>query len=162
VSGRELWTRVDELLDQRLDPLDDDGIVDQLANDPHALAEYVRLRSALERLPVRSRWMRPALAGAVLLTLVAAATFYLTRPDADPAQVVARALTVPATEVAAHVVAFRISVVETKPGVRSTTTIDGAGYTHAREYTTQVPRGMTPTPGLMRATLTTTFHGALP
>lgn len=143
MNERELWDRVDALLDERREPLDDEAIERHLARDPQAMDEYVRLTRTLRSLPRPRRTRRViaalTLAAAAVVALVAYIEF---RGDAPAAQVVALG-TRPSS-----VLTFKISVVRESATSRSSTTIENDHRTDTRE-------GIAVTD---LATLITTYH----
>lgn len=73
--------RLHELLDQRLDPLNDPAIVDWLASDPDALERFARLHErlpVLRPLPVRRS---PRLVPLITLAATLFATAWLCWPE---------------------------------------------------------------------------------
>jgi hypothetical protein len=145
VNEREFWDRVDALLDERRDPLDDEAVQRHLAGDSRAMDEYVRMTRALHRLP-RPRRSRRAIAVLVVgaAAFVALVGYVRLVAEAPPQPVVAH------SEQASTVLDFKITVVRESSTSRSSTTIENDHRTDSRE------RIAVATPGL--ATLITTYH----
>lgn len=167
MKEHEFWSRVDELLDERRDPLDDETVQRHLARDPRAMDEYVRLTATLASLPSRRPKRRAttilAAAGFLAAAVIAYALLGPT-PRAEP-EVVSHGLQNPgaAPEVrstsASMILDFKISVVRQSGPLRCTTTIEADRRTDERELT--VAAGAESP--LANATLTTVRHrGLLP
>ncbi len=146
MNDREFWARVDALLDDCRDPLDDEAVERHLARDPRAVDQYVRLTRTLRSLPrspsgrlTRRTIAALAVGAAVLVALVAYIDF---ASDAPEAPVVTQGTS------ASSVLSFKISVVRESNAARSSTTIENDRRTDSRE-------GIA-VEGL--ATLITTYH----
>ena len=73
MTPAEFAERVDELLDERRDPLADEACIEFLAADPARLEEYVVLQERLAALPKPAREPRRAAPRIALATAVVAA-----------------------------------------------------------------------------------------
>ncbi len=109
MNEREFWERVDGLLDERRNPLDDERVQQHLTRDPRALDEYARLSAALAAIP-RRRSKRRVLAVVATAGAIAAAGLLWTNRDGSP-------------RVASSILACQITVVRQSGSVRSTTSI---------------------------------------
>jgi hypothetical protein len=141
VNERDLWDRIDALLDERRDPLDDERVQQHFARDRHALDEYVRLSAALAALP-RRRSKRRVLAGVMSASALGLAVLlFSTRSKDTP---------VAPAQSGSGILDFQITVVRRAGSLHSTTTIDGD---HRSDEVASV---LDPAqPQLVQATLTT-------
>jgi hypothetical protein len=145
VNERGFWDRVDELLDERRDPLDDEAVQRHLASDPRAMDEYVRLTRTLRSLPQPRRARRTiaalTLTAAAVIALVAYLDFAADAP-APPA--------VTHSAQVSSILSYKISVVRESGASRSSTTIENDHRTDSRERIAVATSGL--------ATLITTYH----
>jgi hypothetical protein len=152
-TNTEFWERVHLALDERRDPLEDDGIQDAIASDPRLLDELLLLQLRLARLPsarASRRVVRVAAAAAVVIA-AASLAFTLSRTHNEAVPAVARTpITPPARS---EIIDFELTIVTERPGERDTVVIDRTGTRRTREidrdelahstWTTEVltPRG---------------------
>lgn len=135
MSTREaFWKHVNEALDERRDPLDDENVQRLVAEAPELLREVSRLESGLERAS-RER-PRRSLVGAVAaaLLVVSLATWLLARHSPDAASIVAieNSGVGPAVreQSVSRVLSFELSV--SRVGERGTETITCDGFERSR------------------------------
>lgn len=145
------WERIQDLLDERCDPFDDEGVTAWLLEHPDELDAVLRMRTALsilERAPRRvPRWRTiglPIAAGIVGLF----GLWRFTESGAPPPPVVTEAAR-PAPQ--SRIIDVHLSVVTESAGRRITSVFDGETYSR------QVERFPGETPGESALLANTTF-----
>lgn len=131
----EFWERVHLALDERRDPLEDEGVQDAIAGEPALLDELEVLRARLRALPpqrARSRRSLAAMAAAAVIAAGAIALYLLRAPSAAVGPIAELAAPTPTSFVRDEIVDFELTITTERPGVRDTVVIDPAGTRQTR------------------------------
>jgi len=131
-NRKELWERVQGLLDERRDPFGDPEVNEALLEDAGALEEVTRLRAALrtiEHAPRRvSRWRAigaPIAAGVLGLLVLGE---FASRGRAPVPRIVTQPETANRSLAPPRILELRMEVVTESPGRRITTRFDGETF----------------------------------
>lgn len=146
------WQRVNVALDERRDPLADDGVQNAIAERPERLDELLRVTSRVTRLPAQPRRNRAWLVAAALAAACIVAALRIRLRDDAPPELHALA----SSPSLGEVLDFELTVTTDRPDERSRVVVDRHGVRNVREsslgsralstLTTQVVRSQGNTP----------------